>query len=140
MFLRTCEDKQPRAVFAVYEREMSLPSLALSSSSTARSPKAGSKVPLSTGFPTCLRPCQVLQALSPAHALPAWLFLYLSGLFAWTGPSCLNHQQLHLLPRAFCQSNLNSQGCRWSSLIQRLGPAQLSRLICPDTRAVRPGL
>lgn len=36
--------------------------------------------------------------------LLGWLFLHLSGLFAWTGPSCLSHQQLHLLPRAFCLS------------------------------------
>lgn len=54
--------------------------------------------------------------------LLGWLFLHLSGLFAWTGPSCLSHQQLHLLPRAFCLSQ------PWFTVVQ-MAPA-VPRDVC----------
>lgn len=124
---RLCFRGQSRAVFAICSNEdlffclargsltwvtptssqasPPLPTVAGESASATRG-KARHQLKIPDSF---LPSLHILSDISSFESLfvlclLGWLFLHLSGLFAWTGPSCLSHQQLHLLPRAFCRS------------------------------------
>lgn len=81
------------------------PTVAGESASAARG-KASHQLKIPDSFLSSLHVLSDISSFESLFVLCllGWLFLHLSGLFAWTGPSCLSHQQLHLLPRAFCRS------------------------------------